>query len=330
MFTVSGIEIGARAANAVDAKAVAIAEGQAKAFSELIGRVVSPADAAAVPSPDAETLQSVIAGYSLDNERTSAEEYLADLTVRFNPDAVEFVLSRSNIRLAVEQAPTALIVPVLWQDGSAVAWDPSSPWRAVWERLDLDNRLVPALLPLGDAADALADEQGLATADPGPLQLLAGRYGVETALVAVVAYDLAQGRIEGALAGFGPRGQIDLRQSGEIAEGEQAEAMQSIAAALLDSLDAYWRDAQTNDPARAAGQSVALGVPFRSLQEWVAVRSRLEAAAGVEQVEVRSLSAGEAQIVVTFTGDVQSFADGLALQGLYLRDDGTRWIVQAN
>jgi len=330
MFTVSGIEIAATAESAVDAKQVAIAEGQARAFARLARRLIAPEEAGLLATPDPETLQSVVAGYSLDNERTSASEYLAELTVRFNADAIEFLLSKSNIRLAVEQAPPALIVPVLWRDGTATIWGRSNPWRATWERLDLDNRLVPALLPLGDAADELADPQRLAVADPNALALLAGRYGVELALVAVVAYDPGQNRIEAALAGTGPYGAIDLREVGILEEGGEEQAMAEIASALLQRLDAEWRRIALADPSRLARQEVAIGVPFSSLQEWVAIRGRLETAPGIDSVDVRSLNAGEARIVITYTGGFRELAGALELQGLYLYDDGANWVIRTN
>jgi len=330
MFTVSGIEIAAKAGSAVEAKAIAIAEGQAKAFAVLITRLATPEDAALFASPDAESVQSVVAGYSLDDERTTASEYFADLTVRFNAGAVEFLLSRGNVRLAVEQAPPALIVPVLWSAGEAVIWGDGNDWRAVWQRLDLENRLVPALLPLGDAADELIDPQALATADPAALELLAGRYGVDLALVAVVAYDLAQNRIEAALAGSGPRGPLDLREAGSIEAGGEQQAMTDMANRLLARLDREWREAIAADPTRLARQSVAIGIPFDNLQEWVGIRGRIETAPGVDSVDVRTLSAGEAQIVVTYTGGFREFASALELQGLYLFDDGANWVIRTN
>ena len=330
MFTVSGIEIAASGESAVEAKAIAIAEGQAKAFAQLVRRLTSPEDAAFVPAANPATLQSLVAGYSLDNERTTATDYLADLTVRFNGDAIEFLLSRSDVRIAVEQAPPALIIPILWTEGSTVIWGGENSWRTVWERIDLDNRLVPALLPLGDAADELIDAQALVTADPAALELLAGRYGVDLALVALVAFDFEQNRIEAALAGSGPRGPVDIREIGEIKVGQEAEAMAVVADRLLVRLDQEWRAAVAADPTRQARQSVAIGVPFGNLQEWVGIRGRIETAPGVDNVDVRALSAGQAQIIVTYSGGFRELASAFQIQGLFLYDDGTNWIIRTN
>jgi len=330
MFTVSGIEIAASGETAVEAKTVAIAEGQAKAFAQLVRRLTSPEDAVVISTADPAILQSVVAGYSLDNERTSATDYLADLTVRFNGDAIEFLLSRSNVRISVEQAPPALIIPILWAGGSAVIWGSENSWRAIWERLDLDNRLVPALLPLGDATDELIDSQALVSADPAALELLAGRYGVNLALVALVAFDLEQNRIEAALVGSGPRGPLDLREVGKIEAGQEEEGMVAMAGRLLVRLDQEWRTAVAQDPTREARQSLSIGVPFANLQEWVGIRSRMETAPGVDNVDVRSLNAGQAQVTVTYTGGFRELASALQLQGLFLYDDGANWIIRTN
>ena len=137
MFTITDIPISATSESAVSAKSLAIAEGQAAAFQKLLQRVVAPYDVQQIPQPDASALQSVVAGFSLNNERTSATQYSADLTVRFNGDAVEYLLSQYGVRLSVEQASPVLVVPVYWTGEKAIVWDDVNPWRQIWERLDL-------------------------------------------------------------------------------------------------------------------------------------------------------------------------------------------------
>jgi len=325
MFTITGVAVDATADSALDAKAKAIGEGQAKAFAELLSRVVRAEDRPRVPQPDLETLQTVVAGYSIDNERTGPTEYLADLTVRFNAEAVELLLAQSDIKLAVEQAAPVLIVPIFWTGDRAVIWEADNPWRKVWNGLDLDNRLVPALLPLSDATDASVDAQGLITADPDVLSVLAGRYGVEYAFASLVAIDAKSGRVEGSITGEGPAGPMDLREFGQAEPGKEIEALTKVAGALLDRLDQEWRRAAANRPAEEQSQTIALGVPFANLQEWVGIRQRLESAPGVDSVDVRSLNPTGAQIVVTYKGGLQELAATLQAQGLQIYDNGASW-----
>lgn len=322
MFTVTDVPIQATAESAAAAKAVAIADGQLRAFAKLIERVTSPQDAGLITAPTAETLQSVVAGFSLDNERTSATEYLADLTVRFNGEAVEYLLSQSGVKLAVEQAAPVLVVPVYWTGDSAVVWEGNNPWRAVWERLNLDNRLVPALLPLGDASDALIESNSLIRTEPAAMDLLRGRYGVEFAFVSIVAIDQASGRVEAALTGAGPLGPMDLRAQTEAQPGQEAQAFETVARELLDKLDLEWRNAVATDPFQVQSQSVAIGVPFGTLQEWVGIRSRLELSPGVEKVDVRALNANSAIVDVSYVGELQQLAAALESQGLHIYDSG--------
>jgi hypothetical protein len=325
MFTVSDIAVEATAETATEAKQLAIADGQSRAFAELLGRVVRPDDRPFVPATDQQTLETVVAGYSIDNERTAPTQYLADLTVRFNAEAVELLLAQAGIKLAVEQAAPVLIVPVYWTGAEAVIWGDDNPWRRVWDQIDLDNRLVPGLLPLNDATDASVDSQALISADPDTLSVLARRYGVEFAFSSLVAMDAASGRIEGSITGQGPGGPIDLREFGEAEAGAEGPALLALAQALLDRLDAEWRRAAANRPAEEESQTIALGVPFGNLQEWVGIRQRLEAAPGVDAVDVRALNPNGAQIVVTFKGGLQDFAVGLETWGLRIHDNGLGW-----
>lgn len=330
MLTVSGIEIAAKADSAVDAKVIAIAEGQAKAFSQILQRLTSPEDNERLPMPDAQSIQSVVAGFSLDNERTSANEYLAELTVRFNADSVEFLLSHSNIRMVAEQSEPVLIIPVLWQNGSAVIWGEDNKWRSVWQKIDLDNRLVPALIPLGDGVDEQVDQQELGQANPEALSVLAVKYGVKHAVIAIVAYDLEQKLIEAAFVGNSQRGAIDLRAIGVIEEGREIEAMKQIADQLLNRLDQKWREVVASGSVRQSKQTADILVPFSNLKQWVGIRRRLENAPGIQSLDVRSLNAEQAQIMVSFIGDLRELAKSLKFQGLFLYDDGVRLFLRTN
>ncbi|MHA1523582.1 MAG: DUF2066 domain-containing protein [Alphaproteobacteria bacterium] len=354
IFTITGVAVSAQAASAILAKTQAIAQGQLKAYDQLIAKLTQPEDAQLLPPPDEFGLQALISGFSLDNERTGPTQYLADLTVRFNPDAVELLLARAGIKLNVAQSSPVLIIPIIMggrldpngqngqsdqneqngqsgqNDQAPKIWSADNFWRPMWQGLGLDDRLVPVLLPLGDATDKQIDAAALIGADLDALTLMAERYGVDGALVATLRFDRDQALVIATLRGLGPGGaEISIDRQSDMVPGEDQKAARTAALALLDGLDAQWQIISQNvDPANQI-QKVALQVPFEKLRDWVAIRSQLEVTQGVRGIDVGALAAGGASIELKYSGDFQQLLAALDGQGLAIYDTGSHWELRA-
>ena len=145
----------------------------------------------------------------------------------------------------------------------------------------------------------------------------------------MVAYDRETGRVEGALTGSGPLGPVDIRANGQAEVNKEAEGFATVARQLLDQLDVLWREAVTANPLAHKPQSIALGVPFNALNEWVGIRSRLEYTPGVERVDVRALNNNSALVDLSFTGEFEQLLVALESQRLFLYDNGNGYILQA-
>lgn len=327
IYTITGVAISATAETAIAAKQAAIAEGQFKAYSALVKRLTRPGEAEALPKIDSTMLQQVVIGFSLDNERTGPQQYLADLTVRFHPDAVELLFAQHGVEIAVTQAPPTLLVPVYRSDGSINVFEGGSPWRETLRRLGLDGRMVPMLLPLGDSTDAQIDRDALIAADRDALSALMIRYDVEFAIVAAATYDRDRAVLAGSIDGIAPSGPVRIERQVDVVPGEDEAALKGLATALLDALDEEWRSASASGLTDTGGASekFAFVVPFQVLQDWVIIRERLEALAGVEKLDVQTLAPGSASVVVHYAGDLDGFLTGLDGIGFAMFDTGQRW-----
>ena len=72
IFTVRDVAVDETAATAAEARQIALAAGQRRAFRRLIDRLVPLDQQELVPSPDANVLQYYVRDFSVANERTSA------------------------------------------------------------------------------------------------------------------------------------------------------------------------------------------------------------------------------------------------------------------
>lgn len=328
IFTVTGIEIAATAKTATEAKQIAIAGGQKKALTELLDKLTSAEEAASLPPADAAMLQQVIVGFSLENERTGPTQYLAKLTVRFHPDAIELFLAQNGIKISIVQSPQTLIVPVLWNNSKLSVLNGVDAWTETLRRIGLQDRLVPLLQTLGDAADASVDREAVVAADETALQLLMDRYAVEYAIVATAVYAPDNAVLSGTVAGPGPSGNVNIQKQVDVVPGEEGKAFRQLALALLDALDEEWRLSAAGS-AGANTEDFAFVVPFRDLSEWVIVRERLEVMSGINSLDVQALGAGSASVVVKYNGDLSAFLNALDVIGFAMFDTGERWELGA-
>jgi len=324
IFTVTGVEISATASTSTEAKQLAIAEGQNEALASLFEKLIRPEDMANLPPVDANMLQQVVIGFSLDNERTGPTQYLASLTVRFSPDGIELLLAQNGIKLSIVQSPPTLLVPVFWNAGQLSLFSGPDAWTETIRRIGLQDRLVPLLQPLGDAGDAAQDREGIINADEFALAQLMARYAVDFAVVATAVYDPEKAVVGGTLTGPGPAGDMNIQIQVDVVTGKEAQAFRQLANSLLDALDEQWR-LSDGGSAAAASEDFAFVVPFRDLPEWVGVRERLETMAGVKSVNVAALAAGSASVVVSFNGDLSAFLNQLDGLGFAMFDTGERW-----
>src|SRR5580704_15909065 len=99
-FSVTGVAVDATAATASAARDTALADGQRKAFRQLLERLAAPADYGRLPHPSDAEIVPLVAGFQLQEERTSAVRYLATLTYSFRPNAVRALLRNAGIPFA--------------------------------------------------------------------------------------------------------------------------------------------------------------------------------------------------------------------------------------
>ena len=164
LFTIRAVPVDATAETAPAARDRAIAEGRRLAFRRLIGRLVPAAQVRTVADPTDSELQRMVLGFEVANERASAVRWLADLTVAFDPRAVQARLCSAGVPYAETRSLPVLVIPLYETGGDTILWKEPNPWRAAWSDLPPQGGLVPFVVPYGDVADIsdLSPEQAIA------------------------------------------------------------------------------------------------------------------------------------------------------------------------
>ncbi len=302
VYTVRGVTVDATAASVIEARAQALAQGQARAFDRLIQRLVLSQDQARVPAIGSGEIGGMVTDFSVANERTSNVRYLAEMTVRFQPDAVRAFLQRSGIDYAETQARPLLVLPLYKDSAGWRLWDSPNPWHEVWLTGRHVDGLVPLEAPLGDIDDVIAVNAEAALAgDSNALQAIAARYGAAEVLVARAA-------VSGDPAVIDIEAQRHLGSGGKIADQITQADGEDLSAALGRASDrlaaSFQEEWKAQNVLRFGSESqLTAEVPIQSLAEWNEIRSRLQSLPQVRRIDIVYLTRSQARIDLTYLGD---------------------------
>ena len=324
IFTVRDVPVDETAATAAEARQVALAVGQRRAFRRLMNRLVPEDQRDLVPQLDSNLLQYYVLDFSVADERTSTVRYLADLTFRFNAEEVRNLLRKNNVGFAETRSKPVVVLPVFQApDATATLWLDPNPWRQNWATRPSDDGLVPMVVPLGDLGDMGAiTVQGALAGDADALRAIAAAYGAEDVLVTEASLSGNPADGSAVLSIVTRRfsdgvNTITLRDKVVQVSGEPYEGFLTRGADRVDNaVQEAWK--QQNLLQFGNQRSILVFVPLEGLDDWLNVRRRLHGLAVIQQTGLNTLTRNEAQLEITFVGDEQRLSRALEQRDLFL------------
>jgi hypothetical protein len=328
-FSVSGVTVDATAATAAAARDAALAEGQRKAVRMLLERLTAPADHARLPRPSDSEIVPLVAGFEVQEERTSAIRYLATLTYSFRPNAVRALLRSAGVAFAETPSRAVLVLPVLRTSaGALLLWEDSNTWRRLWLERPPTTGLVPVVVPTGEVEDvaALSVAQTTETGNPGAFATLLQRYDAGEPVVAEAALDAAGVALTVRRPGVAePLLAERLTQS---AVESQADLLKRAAVRVVQGLEERWKREILVQPREEAG-ALMVRVPLDGgAKDWIELRRRLAQTGFVQGVALKSLNRREAIVGLSFSGDPSQLKLVLAQRQLALEQEPSGWVLR--
>ncbi|MFN9970753.1 MAG: hypothetical protein ACK58T_12745, partial [Phycisphaerae bacterium] len=111
-------------------------------------------------------------------------------------------------------------------------------------------------------------------------------------------------------------------------EDDPALAMRA-AGAVADTLQEEWK--RTTSVDFSTQSTIMARVPFRSLQEWVAIRRTLEGTRAIQRTAVEEMTVGGARLRLDHVGRVDQLQTTLAQSNVTLSaDDKGQWTITRN
>ena len=221
-YTVERIPVDVTAGSAAAARDQALLKAQREGLDRLAERFgAKPPRIAEARAPD------YVMSFEIDSEKSSAVRYIAEVTVHYNPSAVNRLFGRTAAVAGGAAGPGSggmggdvggdmgslsppagasgaavispggapanaiLVIPVYEWAGARSLWDRNNPWFLAWARRAPAIMGRPIVLPEGGAADAAAlTPQQAVDGDRAAIAALAGRYGTSDAVVAHATYEI--------------------------------------------------------------------------------------------------------------------------------------------
>jgi hypothetical protein len=327
-YTVANVHEDVTAASALEAKDKAQADGQQKAFDELMGRL-APGKS---PHLNGEQLTELVAAFEIANERTSSVRYVADYTFHFNPSAVRRLLQDSTVATYVQPARAVLVLPVYDEGEHAVLWDDPNPWRDAWAAHVGTAGALPVTVPVGDLPDVSAiDAPKAIAADAGALKAISARYQNDDVLVVSAKMHDAPRRLDATVTRYSPADPgAPQQQSGLIMTsakpGENdASLMNRAVFNVIAHIGPSWRSANTLDP--HAGGILDAVLQSGSLGDWVTVRNRLRGITAVRSADLVSFDRNQIRVAIRYIGDQNQLRTALRQRNLDLTGSDPDWTL---
>jgi hypothetical protein len=332
LFVVS-VPVDATAANANAARDAARLDGARRAYAALLDRLTLARDRARLPPASDATLNDLIQGFEVGNERHSTVRYLADYTFHFRADAIERLLREQGIPFAETPSKPLIVLAVLESDKGPVLWDDPNPWREAWGNAKLPQGLVPFVVPLGEIEDVTTiDAAAAESGDAAHLRAISAKYSDGDVLVTRATMRVAGGSkaVDVTTTRFAP-GEPGSEQSwvasftanaGESDRDFLTRAAVGVAETVTDA----WKQANIID-FRQTG-TLVVSVPLTDLSSWIAVRGRLGAVPAIQRLELTALDRQRALVTLHYVGSAAQLRTALAQRDLDLGGSDPDWVLQ--
>ena len=300
-FTVSGIVVDATGESPIEAQTLAIRDGQARAANILLERLTVEGERLSkgtVPVSE-DNAAKMIRAMEIDNEKRSATRYLGDITVAFNPSAMQAYLRQAGLTMISSQSRDRLVLPL-----SNGVMDTESDWFQAWETSGAQHALTPIR--------ALSMEQAVTLPvsglDISTLKQIGASFGVQQILIA------------DDLGGF-----VKVTDIALDSEQRSEFSLNGGPSAIVAKLETDWKQTSANVAANAV--EMPISILYDTHSEWLRLKEAINGAAQIQDARLDALSKDGALMTITYGGDINRLRNELAFKGVDVRQDPKLGVV---
>ena len=344
LYSVAKISVDVTAKDAVAARDTGMAQSEQRAVMTVLKRIMPASAFASLPEISKDDIDAMVSGVSIRSEQNSTTRYLAVLDISLNEQAVKQFLQNQNISFSEDRAPSVSILPLMVDGGSVKSEGPES-WREAWEGLDLSHSVTPATILRPRPNLDVATVKSVLAADTQALASMQESYSYGPLVIAVGEID--HGQFVTRLAGTDAVGAVTFEQSNQLS-GDAKAAARNAAEIAFGVLENRWKvsqegeapatevkheeggatDEKSKEPAEVP-RNVVAQVEFSGLKDWQDIRGRLMNIAGIQGLEVNSLSARAASITFDYAGSLGKLQAELGQNGFEFGEKDGNFVLRS-
>jgi len=299
-FTVVGIAVDATGDSPIEAQTLAIQDGQTRAANILLERLTLENDRqakGAVPI-STEDAAKMIRAMEIDNEKRSATRYLGDISVAFNPSAIQAYLQQAGLTMVSSQARDRLIVPL-----SGGYLDTESIWFQAWPKSGSAHALTPIRAMSEEEAQSLTvSSSALAALDMSALKQLGAAFGVQQILV---ANDLG--------------GSVKVTDVALDSGQRQTFTVFGGPWDIIAAMENDWKQSAVSLAANSV--AITVSVLYDNQSEWLRLKDAINGSAQIQDARLDAISKDGALMTLTYGGDIGRLRNELSFKGVDVRND---------
>ncbi|WP_026940598.1 hypothetical protein [Hellea balneolensis] len=305
-FTVTGIPVDATGSTPIEAQTLAIRDGQARAANILLERLTIEGErlSKGTTPVSEDNAAKMIRAMEIDNEKRSSTRYLGDISVAFNPSAMQAYINQSGLTMVSSQSRDRLVLPL-----SNGQLNTSSIWFQAWEKSGSQHALTPVKpISVDQAASLPVSSEALAARNMNALKQVGAMFNVQQLLI---ADDLG--------------GVVKVTDIALDSGNQQNFNVSGGPSAVISKLESDWKSAAVSVAANAVDMPVS--VLYSSHRQWLRLKEAINGSAQIQDARLDALSKDGAVMTLTYGGDMGRLRNELAFKGVSLKEDPELGVV---
>ena len=141
LFTINGIEVDETARNASIARSQAISKAESIAFDSLKRKLVAMDDLHLLSNSDFLDVSSLVRGIEVREERAFSNRYMAKINITFSPEAIIEIFTKAGASFILNAGSQVCVAHAHKEGLITRLWEGDNRARAVWQEMNLQNRL---------------------------------------------------------------------------------------------------------------------------------------------------------------------------------------------
>jgi len=309
IFKVKNILVEIESTTSTNAKEIALLEAQEKGFRNLMNKMLLPSEYEKIQSVNIEKILEFVDAIEIQNEKTSSNKYIGNLTIIFNEDRILKYLNKNNIRFTSTKSKPLLILPIYKFAGVTYLWEKKNIWRNVWITDSNNDGLIPIKSSDGKFTDFIYFNQDQAVKkNLKNLELLAKSHNTTGVLIAILKkkYNRDKSKIlfnlNLSIYRFDGQETINYEDTIDIYSNEYSDNILNDAKLKVETfVNEQWKSANVITSQKKLEKITVL---FNNLNDWINIKTTISNISIINKFNVKNFSSNRAIIFISYSGNL--------------------------